>query len=98
MGPRRYSRDRNFRRRQEQFEHLQWRCNVDYYTPTIRELRESGIVEGQFRCSSPGCHHVGERFSLTRYWSGLTVKELKRRQTCGQCWRRRVKIKIFFVD
>jgi hypothetical protein len=44
MGPRRYSRDRNVRRRQEQFEELQWRCDVDYYTPTIRELREAGIA------------------------------------------------------
>jgi hypothetical protein len=81
MGPSRYSRDRNVRRRQEQFEELQWRYDVDYYTPTIGELREAGIVEALFKCRNIECGHVGERFNLDRYWSGLTVRDLKRRQT-----------------
>src|SRR5690349_6271757 len=99
MGnPRRHSRFPNLRRRQEQFDELQWRCDVDYYTPTLRELRDAGIVEGQFRCRNPDCNHVGERFDLTRYWSGMTVRDLKRRQTCSRCWWRKVKLKLFFVD
>lgn len=91
----RHPRSAALRRQQEQFDELQWRCDVDYYTPTIRELRDAFIYEGQFRCRDPNCGHVGERFDLTRYWSGLTVRDLKRRQTCGRCWGRQVKLKIF---
>jgi hypothetical protein len=98
MGVSRYSRDPALRRHQERFDELQWRCEVDYYAPTIGELRDAGIEEGRFTCKVYECLHVGQRFKLTRYWSGLNVRDLKRRQRCGQCWGRKVKLQIFFVD
>jgi hypothetical protein len=98
MGSSRYSRNREVRRRQEQFEELQWRCDVDYYTPTLADLREAGIVEARFKCASSDCGHVGESFKLTRYWSGLTVREMKKRQIAVRAGGRKVKIKLLYPE
>lgn len=82
--------------RKEKFDALQWRCNADpIYAPTLAEIRTIGVEEGQWRCQNSDCLHVSERFKLTRYWSGLKVDELKKRQTCGRCWGRRMKLQIF---
>jgi hypothetical protein len=95
MRPRRYSRDQSVRR-QERFEQPQRRCDVDYHTPTIRDLRSAGIGEVRFKCANVDCGRVGEPFKLTRYWGGLAVRDLKKRQICGECWGRKMRPRILF--
>ena len=94
MGVSRYSRDPSKKRHEQQFDEMQMRCNVDYYSPTLAEIIEVGIYEARYRCANPQCQHPGEMFLLDRYWSGMKVRDIKARQTCGKCKGRKVDFQL----
>ena len=99
MGVRRYSNIPSIRHRQELFDSLQWRCGADYYAPTIGELRDSGVVRSaRYVCLDYGCSHQGASFELTRYGRFMNVRDLKRRQTCGRCYRKRIGLRLEFLE
>lgn len=99
MGAKRYSNIPSIRRRQEAFDHLQWRCKTDFYAPTIGELRLSDVVEkAHFVCANFTCMHQGASFELTRYWSGLNVRDLKKRHYCGHCKSKKMELRLEYKE
>lgn len=82
MGVSRYSRDPRERARQEQFDHLQWRCGIDYYAPTVAELRGAGVAWIRAECRH--CHHAAP-FELERLPRLMRTRTLRQRLVCTQC-------------
>jgi hypothetical protein len=97
MGTRRYSNLPSVRKREEQFDRLQWRCDADHYTPTVGELLDAGIENAKPRCSFSDCLHTGDEFSLSKIDRDMTVARLRRRFFCTQCLRRKVKLQLIFA-
>lgn len=95
MSVRRYSRDPRARRWEEQFDELQRRCWVDYYSPTIGELLEHGIQRGRWECRSQGaCLHQSEPFGLARFKPAAKVSRLRRQFVCSCCGRGRPDLRL----
>lgn len=94
MGVSRYSSNPTERRRQVQFDHLQDRCRVDYYSPTIGELTEAGIMSAHWECVGIECWHRSESFDLRKFGPKLHVRDLRRNYYCSRCgaWRPRLRL------
>jgi hypothetical protein len=84
MGVSRYSRDPRERKRQEHFDHLQWRTGIDVYAPTIGELRGAGVEWINAECRNTQCHHRAP-FELDRFPIELTTARLRARLVCTEC-------------
>lgn len=98
MGVRRYSRNSDVARWEQQFDALQNQCrNFAEGSPTIGDLRDHGIEQAKWRCRNigfkddglPQCWHGGPVFPLTRYARHMHVWDIRQRNRCGQCSRRR---------
>jgi hypothetical protein len=106
MGVRRYSRNYDVRRWQEQFDEFQRQCQDVYLSPTIGELLDHGATRGQWRCRSvgwkpdgkPECWHSSPIFPLSRYPRHVRVFDIRQRNTCGACGRKRPFLELWPED
>lgn len=98
MGVRRYSKNSDVARWEMRFDDLQNECrNVGEFSPTIGELRDHGIEQAKWRCRNvgwrddglPQCWHSSDPFPLSRYPRHVHVWDIRQRNTCGVCTRRR---------
>lgn len=96
MGINRYPS--SFTRAWEQrFDQLQLECHVGFGDITIGELLDHGIEKFKWRCRSIGwkddgkgeCWHSSDMRLLSRYGRFMKVWDIRCRNMCGQCGRKR---------
>ena len=96
MGVSRYSRDPKERRWQMQFDELQGRCQVDYYSPTISKLIDHGIAQVKWECRNRGCWHSSEAFDLSRFGRNARVRNLWYNYVCSECGTNRPHLRLLY--
>lgn len=98
MGIRRYSRDHDKERWERRFDALQEECR--YFaesSPTIGDLLDHGIETFKWQCRNVGwkddgkvaCWHSSDARQLSRYGRFMRVWDIRCRNTCGACGRKR---------
>jgi hypothetical protein len=95
MGVRRYSRDPQVQRRQELFDHLQWRTGIDYYAPTLGELAAAGIKRAMPACRDYAClHQPNEPIALSAWPAKMATRTLRKKLVCSKCGLRRPRLQL----
>lgn len=82
---------------EQQFDALQRECHVGFGDITIGELQDHGINRFIWRCRSipwkddgkPECWHKSDERNLSRYGRYMKVRDIRCRNKCGECKRKR---------
>ena len=95
MGVRRYSRDPRVQRRQELFDHLQWRTGIDYYAPTLGELAAAEIKRVMPVCRDYAWPAPAQRADhALRLASEDGARTLRKKLVCSKCGLRRPRLQL----
>lgn len=98
MGVNRYSAIPNVRKRQQYFDHLQWRCSVYGDPLTIGELRTFGITRAEWQCRTYECLHRSEMFKLSKFGERITVSKLRWKFVCSRCGTKRPEMRLIWDE
>ena len=93
---RRYSRNPLIRRRQEQFDDLQYRVERDYFAPTMIELAAGGVTKAKPICRDYACRHEGATLDLTTLPPKMRTHTLRKKLVCRLCGLRRPEIELIW--
>jgi hypothetical protein len=90
----RYSRHPLIRRRQEQFDQLQYRVGIDYFAPTMEELAAARVTKAKPICRDYACRHEGATLDLTTLPPKQRTHTLRKRLVCRRCGLRRPELEL----
>lgn len=91
---RRYSRNPLIRRRQEQFDDLQYRVEKDYHAPTMAELAAASVIKAKPVCRDYACRHEGAALDLTILPPKMRTHTLRKKLICRRCGLRRPELEL----
>jgi hypothetical protein len=95
---RRYSRNPLIRRRQEQFDQLQYRVERDYFAPSLAELAAASVTKAKPICRDYACRHEGAMLDLTTLPPKMRTHRLRKKLVCTRCGLRRPELELIWDE
>jgi len=86
------------RRRQEQFDDLQYRVGIDCFAPSLIELAAASVTKAKPICRDYACRHQGGTLDLTTLPPKMRTHTLRRKLVCRRRGLRRPELQLIWDD